>query len=51
MYDPLGGKFHLQVPIRRGQTLGREVTPMVLDIRFMVANRDEEFEEEIAGAE
>jgi hypothetical protein len=51
VYDPLGGKFHLQVPIRRGQTLGREVTPMVLDIRFMVANRDEEFEEEIAGAE
>jgi hypothetical protein len=42
MYDPLGDKFHLQVSIRRGQTLGRVATPMVQDIRFMVANRDEE---------
>ena len=51
VYDPLGGKFHLQFPIRRGLTLGLGVTPMVLDIRFMVVNRDEEFEEEIASTE
>ena len=51
MYNPRGVTRHLQVPIQRGRTLGRGRTLMVQDIRFMVVNRDAEFEEEIVGAE
>ena len=51
MYSPRGVNCHLQVPIRRGQALGRGVTLMVPDIRLMVVSRDAELEEEIVGAE